>query len=173
MDTYQTILSIRSVRRFDLSRPIEEAALHRILQAGRMSGSSKDSQPWWFIVIRDRARLHAVAQTGNYAQHVAGAVLAIAIVFDPQFYRGEFDSGRAAQNMMLAAWNDGIGSCLASMHREDDCKAVLGVPSEYRLQHIISFGYPLPGEQTIPAAPQRPRKPLEEIVRQERWKNNA
>ena len=169
MDTYQTILSIRSVRQFDLSRPIDETALHRILQAGRMSGSSKDSQPWWFIVIRDRDRLHAVAQTGDYAQHVAGAAFAVAIVFDPQFYRGEFDSGRTAQNMMLAAWNDGLGSCLASMHREDACKAVLGVPQELRLQHVISFGYPLPVEQTIPAAPKRRRRPLEEIVMQERW----
>lgn len=169
MDTYQTILSIRSVRQFDLSRPIEEVALRRILQAGRISGSSKDSQPWWFIVIRDRERLLAVAQTGNYAQHLAGAAFAIAIVFDPKFYRGEFDSGRTAQNMMLAAWNDGIGSCIASMHHEDDCKAVLGVPPEYRLQHIISFGYPLPVEQTIPAAPKRRRKPLDEIVLQERW----
>jgi nitroreductase len=169
MDTYQTILSIRSVRQFDLSRPIDEATLRRILQAGRMSGSSKDSQPWWFVVIRDRSRLQAISKTGDYAQHLAGAAFAVAIVFDPKFYRGEFDSGRTAQNMMLAAWNDGIGSCLASMHREDECKAVLGVPPDYRLQHIISFGYPLPVEQTIPAAPRRPRKPLDEIVMQERW----
>jgi nitroreductase len=169
MDTYQTILSIRSVRQFDLSRPIEEATLQRIVQAGRMSGSSKDSQPWWFIVIQDRERLQALSKTGDYAQHVAGAALAIAIVFDPKFYRGEFDSGRTAQNMMLAAWNEGVGSCIASMHREDNCKAVLGVPQELRLQHILSFGYPLPVEQTIPAAPKRPRKPLDEIVMKERW----
>ncbi len=169
MDAYQTITSLRSVRQFDLSRPIAEAALHRILQAGRMSGSSKDSQPWWFIVVRDRATLQALAKTGDYAQHLAAATIAIAIVFDPKYYRGEFDSGRAAQNMMLAAWNDGLGSCVASMHREDDCKAVLGVPKEFRLQHILSFGYPLPVEQTIPAAPRRRRKPLDEIVMRERW----
>jgi nitroreductase len=169
MDTYQTITSLRSVRQFDLSRPIDEAALQRVLQAGRMSGSSKDSQPWWFIVVKDRETLLALSKTGDYAQHVAGAAFAVAIVFDPKFYRGEFDSGRTAQNMMLAAWNEEIGSCLASMHREDDCKAVLGVPQEFRLQHIISFGYPQPVEQTIPAAPRRPRKPLEEIVMQERW----
>ncbi|HTP08451.1 MAG TPA: nitroreductase family protein [Anaerolineae bacterium] len=169
MDTYQAILSLRSVRQFDLGRPIDEAALHRILQAGRMSGSSKDSQPWWFIVVKDRATLLALSKTGDYAQHLVGAAFAIALVFDPKFYRGEFDSGRTAQNMMLAAWNDGIGSCLASMHREDDCKAVLGVPAEYRLQHIISFGYPLPVEQTISAAPRRRRKPLNEIMLQERW----
>ncbi len=173
MDTYQTILSLRSVRQFDLSRPIEEAVLHRILQAGRMSGSSKDSQPWWFIVVRDRATLQALSRTGDYAQHLAGAALAVAIVFDPKFYRGEFDSGRVAQNMMLAAWNDGLSSCIASMHREDDCKAVLGVPRELRLQHMISFGYPLPVDQSLPVAQKRRRKPLAEIVMQEYWKRLA
>jgi nitroreductase len=170
MDTYQSILTLRSVRQFDLGRPIEEAALQRVLQAGRMSGSSKDSQPWWFIVVTDRATLQALSRTGDYAQHLAGAAFAVAIVFDPGFYRGEFDSGRAAQNMMLAAWNDGLGSCLASMHREDDCQAVLGVPPELRLQHIISFGYPLRVDQSSPVAPKRRRKPLDEIVRHERWK---
>ncbi len=169
MDTYQTIISHRSVRQFDLGRPIDEAVLHRIVQAGRMSGSSKDSQPWWFIVVKDRALLQALARTGDYAQHLTGAAFAVAIVFDPRFYRGEFDSGRAAQNMMLAAWNDGVGSCIASMHHEDDCKAVLGVPKELRLQHIISFGYPLPGDQSIPGVQKRRRKPLDEIVMQERW----
>ena len=169
MDTYRTIRSLRSIRQFDLSRPIDEAALHRILQAGRMSGSSKDSQPWWFIVIKDRTLLQTIAKTGDYAQHLASAALAIAIVFDPRFYRGEFDSGRAAQNMMLAAWNDDLGSCIASMHREDDCKKALGVPNELRLQHIISFGYPLPVDHGIPAVQKRRRKPLEEIVMHERW----
>jgi nitroreductase len=169
MDAYQLITSLRSVRRFDLSRPIDEAALRRILQAGRMSGSSKDSQPWWFIVVTDRAALQALSTAGDYARHLAGAALAIAIVFDPRFYRGEFDSGRTAQNMMLAAWNDGIGSCIASMHREDDAKAVVGVPPELRLQHIISFGYPLPVDQSIPVVQKRPRKPWDEIVMQERW----
>ena len=98
--------------------------------------------------------------------------MTIAIVFDAQFYRGEFDSGRTAQNMMLAAWNDGIGSCIASMQREDDCKAVLGVPPEFRLQHIISFGYPLPVDQSIALVPKRPRKPLADIVMKERWNQN-
>jgi nitroreductase len=99
--------------------------------------------------------------------------MAVAIVFDPQFYRGEFDSGRCAQNMLLGAWADGVGSCIASMHREDDTKAVLGVPDQYRLQHIISFGYPLPvahNAQSAPIVPQRKRKPLEEIVMREKWR---
>jgi nitroreductase len=169
MDTYQTILSLRSVRQFDLTQPIGDAVLHRIVQAGRMSGSSKDTQPWWFIVVKERETLAALSKCGNFAQHIAGATVAVAIVFDPQFYRGEFDSGRCAQNMMLAAWADGVGSCIASMHREDDTKAVLGVPDPYRLQHLISFGYPLPVTQNLPIVPQRKRKPLAEIVMRERW----
>jgi nitroreductase len=170
MDTYQTIISLRAVRQFDLARPIEDETLHRILQAARMSGSSKDSQPWWFIVIQDRAILLALSKTGDYAQHLSGATTAIAIVFDPQFYRGEFDSGRAAQNMMLAAWNEGIGSCIASMHRELDAKAVLDVPENLRLQHIISFGYPLPVDQGTAVVRKRSRKPLTEVVMSEKWK---
>ncbi len=114
MDAYQTIRSLRSVRQFDLAKPIDDEVLHRILQAGRMSGSSKDTQPWWFIVVKDRATLETLSKCGNFAQHLAGAPLAIAIVFDPQFYRGEFDSGRCAQNMMLVCvgrrrW---LGYCL-------------------------------------------------------------
>ncbi len=169
MDAYKTIISLRAVRQFDLDKPISAEVLQRILQAGRMSGSSKNTQPWWFIVVRERETLTALAKCGDFAQHLAGAMLAIAIVFDPQFYRGEFDSGRAAQNMLLAAWADGVGSCIASMHREDDTKSVLGVPDPYRLQHIISFGYPLPVTQNLPIVPQRKRKPLAEIVMRERW----
>lgn len=134
-----------------------------------MSGSSKNTQPWWFIVITNRDTLAALSKCGDFAQHLAGATLAIAIVFDPQFYRGEFDSGRAAQNMMLAAWADGIGSCIASMHREDDTKNVLGVPNDYRLQHIMSFGYPQPADQATPAVKRRGRRPMDEIVMRERW----
>ena len=175
MDTYKTVISLRAVRQFQ-DRPVPDAALHHILQAGRMSGSSKNTQPWWFIVIRDAATRQALSRCGDYASHLIGAPLAIAIVFDPQYYRGEFDSGRAAQNMMLAAWADGIGSCIASMHREDEAKAVLGVPQEYRLEHVISFGYPaLQPDNTIEGKPRDRvlkrvgRKPMEDIVRREKW----
>jgi nitroreductase len=175
MDAYKKIVSLRSVRQFQ-DRPVPDGALYHILQAGRMSGSSKNTQPWWFIVIRDAGTRLRLSKCGDFASHLTGAPLAVAIVFDPQFYRGEFDTGRAAQNMMLAAWADGIGSCIASMHREDDARAALGVPKELRLQHILSFGYPVePPEATIEGKPRERvlkrigRKPMEEIVRYERW----
>lgn len=168
MDVYKTIISRRAVRQFQ-EKPIPDDALHRILQAGRMSGSSKNTQPWTFIVIREAGTRQALSKCGNFASHLIGAPLAIAIVFDPQFYRGEFDSGRAVQNMMLAAWADGIGSCIASMHREDEAKAVLGVPAELRLEHLISFGYPAPQSADTRPPMRSGRKPMEEIVRHEKW----
>ena len=175
MDVYRTIVSLRSIRQFQ-DKPIPDDALHRILQAGRMSGSSKNTQPWTFVVVREAETRQALSKCGDFASHLIGAPLAIVVVFDPQFYRGEFDSGRAAQNMMLAAWADGIGSCIASMHREDDAKAVLGVPKELRLEHAISFGYPVPQPDTsIEGKPRERvikrtgRKPMEEIARHEKW----
>jgi nitroreductase len=170
MDAYKSIITHRAVRDFQ-ETPIPEEALHRILQAGRMSGSSKNTQPWTFIVIRERATLEALSKCGNFAQHLLGAPLAIAIVFDPQYYRGEFDSGRAAQNMMLAAWAHGVGSCIASMHREEDARNVLGAPHTLRLQHVISFGYPIyEADGSIKrSSPLRGRRAMEEIVRHEKW----
>lgn len=175
MTPYHTIISLRSIRQFQ-ETPIPNDALHRILQAGRMSGSSKNTQPWTFIVIRDAETRQALSKCGDFASHLLGAPLAIAIVFDPQFYRGEFDSGRAAQNMMLAAWADGIGSCIASMHREDDARAALGVPKDLRLEHVISFGYPAPQPNTAIESQPRERvlkrigrKSMDEIVRHEKW----
>ncbi len=175
MDAYKTIISLRAVRHFQ-DKPIPDDALHRILQAGRMSGSSKNTQPWTFIVIRDAETRRALSRCGDFASHLTGAPLAIAAVFDPQFYRGEFDCGRAVQNMMLAAWADGIGSCIASMHREDDAKAILGVPKALRLEHVISFGHPVPQPgTTIESQPRERvlkragRKSMEEIVRYETW----
>ncbi|HLF28802.1 MAG TPA: nitroreductase family protein [Anaerolineae bacterium] len=175
MDAYKTIITLRAVRRFQAT-PIPPDALHRILQAGRMSGSSKNTQPWTFVVIHTAETLRALSRCGNFASHLVNAPLGIAIVFDPQFYRGEFDSGRAAQNMMLAAWGDGIGACIASMHREDEAKAVLGAPQELRLEHVLSFGYPLAQPATtIEGQPREKvlksvgRKSMADIVRYEKW----
>jgi len=165
MDTLEAIRTIRSVRDFE-PRPVPDDIITRILHAGRWSGSSKNTQPWQFILIKDRVILERLSECGNYAQHLKRAALAIAIVTE-KTKRADYDAGRCSQNMMLAAWNDGVGSCIASMHREEDAKRVLGVPPEYTIQQVISFGFPT-AEYLHP-----PRKggraPLETMVHYERW----
>lgn len=165
MDTFETIRTIRSVRDFE-ARAVPEEVITRILNAGRLSGSSKNTQPWQFILIKDRTRLDDLAKCGDYAEHLRRANFAIVLVTE-KMKRAEYDAGRCSQNMMLAAWNEGIGSCIASMHREQDAKHVLGVPADYFIQQVISFGYPTAGYTRPPR--KGGRNELESLMHFERW----
>ncbi len=174
MDAYTVIKSLRAVRHF-ADRPVPDEVIRRILEAGRWTGSSKNTQPWHFIVIRKRDTLERLAQCGYYASHLKGAAFAIGLVIEPGG-RAEFDAGRCAQNLMLAAWAHGVGSCIASMHQEEAAKAILGIPPEKRLPHVISFGYPSEQPQTIIEGQPRERvlaaigrRPLAELVHWEKW----
>jgi len=164
MDAYRAVVDKRDQRAF-LPTPIPEDALRRILQAGRMTGSSKNSEPNRFIVIRDRARVAAVAALGPQARWVANAAAVIVIA---QTVRHEYDAGRCAQNMMVVAWRDGIGSCPAHVP-ETELGALLGVPSAMHLNRLIAFGYIDPARTAPPRSVARQRRPLEELTHHESW----
>ncbi|HEY6057119.1 MAG TPA: nitroreductase family protein [Candidatus Limnocylindrales bacterium] len=173
MDTFEAIRSKRMVRRF-ADRPLPDAELGRILDAGRHAGSSKNEQRWDFIVVRDRTRLRALAEVGAYAGHLAGAALAVALVTpDPRAPGASpsimFDLGQAAENMMLAAWELGIGSCPATVYRQDLARKLLGHPADRACEYLLSFGYP--ADESKLTAPPRPggRRPLGDVVREEHW----
>ena len=163
METYRTIISKRDTRQYS-EKPISEESLHRILQAGRMAGSSKNSQPCRFIVVRDPERKKELSTCGQFAQYIPSAPAVIAVVLTPEGW--DFDAGRAAQNMMLAAWGEGITSCAVTLHDAACARRVLGLPEGHRVAIAIPLGYPPEGElQTLG----RRRLPLEEFVRYERW----
>ncbi len=174
MDIYRAIKTMRAVRQYT-DQSVGEEIITRILEAGRWSGSSKNTQPWQFIVVKNRETLSRLAECGRFSSHLRDAAFAIIIVTEPTA-RADFDSGRAIQNMMLAAWNDGVGSCIASMHQETEAKKILGIPENLKLQQSIAFGYPrLNVTPTIEGKPLSDvlaalgRKPLDEIVHRERW----
>lgn len=170
MDTFEVIRTIRSVREFDTERPVPEVVVMRILNAGRLSGSSKNTQPWQFILVNDRNILIDLAECGDYAAHLRRADFGIAILAE-KAKRAEYDAGRCSQNMMLAAWNDGVGSCIATMHREADAKKVLGIPEEWTIQVVISFGYPTAVALQLATPPRMGgRKALQDVVHHERWR---
>ncbi|MDR7402097.1 MAG: nitroreductase family protein [Armatimonadota bacterium] len=172
MDAYRCIITKRDLRTF-IDRPLPPEVLRRILNAGRMSGSSRNRQPWHFVVVRDRARLRELATLGRFAQHVATAAAAVVLVVDDA--AALFDAGRCAQNIMLAAWAHGVASCPATLHRAEEAKAFLGVPPERVLAAAISLGYPHPrGRGPIERAALRilagrGRRPLETLVSWERY----
>jgi nitroreductase len=173
LGTWEAIDSLRAVRDFS-DRPLEPSALERILHAGRRAGSSKNLQRWAFIVCRDRDHLAELAALGPWAGHIAGAAVAIALVTpDPRAPGAplsiSWDLGRAAQNMVLAAWELGIGSVPATVYEQDRARALLGHPADWHCEYILSFGFP--ADPDILAAPKRPggRRALSDVVHEERW----
>jgi nitroreductase len=164
MDAYRAVVDKRDQRAF-LDRPIPDDALARILQAGRMTGSSKNREPNRFVVVRDRARLAAIAALSPVAKWVARAAVVVVIV---QTERHEFDAGRCAQNMMIAAWREGIGSCPAHV-AEAELGRLLGMPPDLAINRLIAFGYIDPARSAPPAGVARRRLPLSELVHDERW----
>jgi nitroreductase len=164
MDTYKAIVDKRDRRAF-FPKPMPDEALQRILQAGRMTGSSKNAEPNRLVVIRDRERLKALGAIRGLASWLADAAAAVVIV---QTQEHAFDAGRCAQNMMLAAWNEGIGSCPAHVH-EQALGELLGIPPELFINRVIGFGYVDPGRAGPPAGVARKRLPLAELVHWEGW----
>ena len=150
----------RAVREFT-SEPVPEDIIQEILEAGRLAQSSKNDQPWHFILIRQRETLRQLSRCGKYAGHIAGANFAAALVVQPGY---DFDLGQAAAYMQLAAWDRGVASCIASMWERDKAKAILGIPADKQFDTVISFGYPAKRPGKI-----RDRRPLEDLVRWEQW----
>jgi nitroreductase len=140
VDTYLAIASKREERAYD-ERPIPEDAVRRILDAGRIAGSSTNRQPWRFYVLEDRGVVERVAENTYVPGNLLDAKLVVAITVSG---RGPltFDAGRAAQNMMLAAWNDGVGSCPNGMSDREKAAQAIGLEEGEEPVIVLSFGYP-------------------------------
>lgn len=170
MDVSNAIKMKRAVRQFK-PQPLEKHEVNAILRAGRRAQSSKNSQPWTFLAIQEQAQLEKLSQLGTYAGHLAGAALGIAILTpDPsQRWSIMFDAGQAAAYMQLAAWEMGIGSCIATIYEHDAARELLGFPDELHLRSALSFGYPEDPDQLTTPPHLGGRKDYSEVVRYERW----
>ena len=131
------------------------------MRAGTRAHSSKNQQRWSFVVVEDRERLAGLSKTGPYAGHLAGAAAAIALITPDPLGPGQplsvvWDVGGAAAQMMLVAWELGIGSCPATVYEHDLARELLGYPEGLWCEHILSFGYPGPERAHGAAAPGRP-----------------
>lgn len=173
MDVWTAIITQRAVRDFD-ERPIPDEVLERILDAGRRAPSSKNTQPWEFVVIHDREQLRRLAGVGRYAGHLAGATVGVAFVTeDPEnpeaLAKILYDVGHATQSMMLVCVELRIGSVHAAVYDGALAAEILGLPKGKRCDFALSLGYP--ARAGLLDAPRRkvPRRALEEIVHRDRW----
>lgn len=170
MNVSDTIATKRAVRQF-LDKPLAEDSIQAIINAGRRSQSSKNTQPWHFIAIQDKDTLQSLSETGQFAGHLAGAALGVAILTpDPdQRFSIMFDAGQSAAYMQLAAWELGIGSCLATIYEPERARQILGFPSDLHVRIAISFGYPQDEEVFTRHGKIGGRRPLEDVVHWDGW----
>ena len=140
MDAYLAIVSKREIRRFS-DRPIDTDPRRRILEAARVSGSSANKQQRRFIVVESRDKRERLAELVYTASNIQGAKLIVVVAVSGKG-PGGFDAGRAAQNMMLAAWNEGIGSCPNGMPDREAVGSTLGLHAGEEPAIVLTFGYP-------------------------------
>jgi nitroreductase len=170
MNVSKAIRLKRAVRKFTPDLLPEETIL-AILNAGRRSQSSKNTQPWHFIAITDKDILKQLSECGEWAGHLAGAALGVALLSEnpEEKFQRLFDLGQSAAYMQLAAWELGIGSCLASIYEPERARQILGFPPELHLRIAISFGYPQDAEVLTRRGKAGGRRTLDEIVHRDRW----
>jgi nitroreductase len=173
MSVWEAVDGKRVIRRFS-DRPIDPDDLVRILNAGRRAASSKNLQRWQFIVCRDREHLAQLAPVGPWAGHLAGAAVAVALVTpDPTTADSPlsvlFDLGMAAGNMMLVAWELGIGSVPATVYEHDLARELLGYPEDHHCEYLLSFGHPADPDDLSRPNKAGGRAALSDIVHNERW----
>lgn len=160
METYLAIASKRDERAY-ADTPVSDGVRERILDAGRLAGSSKNRQRWEFVLVGGEAR-RRLAEAVYEPANVRTATLVIAVVGEAS----GFDTGRCSQNMMLAAWEQGVASCPNGLRDPDAAAEICG--GEVRA--VLSFGYPAqprdPAKRSVEDWSGRAnRKPLAELVR--------
>jgi nitroreductase len=163
MDTWLAVASRREVREY-ADRELPEEIVRRILDAGRLAGSAKNRQPWRFLVVEDPEARARLAETVYEPTNVRGAKLVVAVLAKPSL-----DTGRAVQNMLLVAWNAGVGSCPNGLVDPDAARAVLGLGDDDELAIVLTFGYPARPRDPSTRTPEEwsaraNRKSLDELV---------
>jgi len=130
-----------------------------------LTGSSRNLQPWHFVVVQDRERLQSLGSRTPTGPFITQAALAIVVAIDRSSLFGVSDASRAIQSMMLVGWDEGIGSNWAGFGNLHLVKEFLGIPAELDVLAVVAFGYPA---DRIGFG-RKNRKPLSEVAHRERW----
>ena len=170
MEVREAIRRKRAVRQFT-SQPLLPEVVDGILHAGRRAQSSKNTQPWHFIAIQDRATIDELATMGDFTGPLKTAALVVALVTPDPSKSGwvMFDVGQAAAYMQLAAVEMGVGSCLVTLHRPDGAGALLGFPDDLRCNVVLAFGYPQDPAAFDPPRPREGRRAPSEVIHYDRF----
>lgn len=165
MEVFEAVRTILAIRSYT-DRPIPKEALDRIVEAGRLTASGSNRQPWHFIVVQDRDTLRQLGSLARTGPYTAAAPAAIVVAVAKNAF-GVSDGSRAIQDMLLTAWSEGIGSNWVGFAGGglDSIKPVLGIPDALDVLAIVPLGYP---DKPVGKG-KKNRKPLGEVASRERF----
>jgi nitroreductase len=162
MDVFKAIETRRSIRKY-ADRRIPDDLMRKILEAGRLAPSAANRQPWAVIVVRDRDMKKSIAIACNDCDYVAGCDVFVACIGDPQDRWYEIDGAIVLENMVLTAWDNGIGSCYVGYFNEEHLKSLIHIPPDMRVVSCLAMGYPAESPDA------RPRKNFDDLVFMEKY----
>jgi nitroreductase len=155
-DAVRTVLAVRSYQ----DKPIPRETVKRIVEAGRLTASSMNGQPWHFIVVENRDMLRQLGGMLRTGPYVAQAPLTVVVAIQKTQFAVS-DASRAIQSMILAAWSEGVGSnWVGFIGGLDSIKPLLNIPKDIDVLAVVPFGYP---EKSLGRG-KKQRKPVGEVV---------
>jgi nitroreductase len=159
-DAVRTVLAVRRYR----DAPVPRELVDRIIEAGRLSASSINLQPWHFVVIGERDTLRRIGEIMHTGSYVADASFAVVVLVAKASPYGASDGSRAIQNMILTAWSEGVGSNWVGFGPMPAVEKLVGAPRTHEGLAVVPFGYPA----ATGGSGRKKRKPIGTVASRER-----
>jgi nitroreductase len=163
MEVFEAVRTVLAVRKYQ-DKPVSAEIIRQVVEAGHLTASSQNGQPWHFIVIQKRDTLRQIGALAHSGPYIAQAAFAIAVAVERTKFAVS-DGSRAIQSMILTAWAQGVGSNWVGFMRYDEVKPLLGIPDDVDVLALVPFGYP----DQVTGHGKKQRKPLAEVAHRERF----
>lgn len=160
-DTIRTVLAVREYQ----GQELPDDVVRRILEAGHLTASAANRQPWHFILVRDRESLRELGTLDRTGRYTADAGAAVVVAYAKDSPYGVSDASRAIQSMILTAWADGVGSNWTGFGGMEAIRKRFGLPDTYEVLAVIPLGYP----KRKLGRGRKNRKPFDQVVSSERF----
>ena len=160
-DAVRTVLAVREFQ----DKPVPDQVIRMVLEAGHLSASASNRQPWHFVLVRDQEALRELGRLVRTGPYIATSQAAVVVAVEKSNSLAVSDASRAIQSMILTAWADGVGSNWTGFAGMEAVRKKVGLPDEYDVLAVLPFGYP---RRRIGKG-QKNRKPLNDVVSLERF----
>ena len=160
-DAARTVLAVREYQ----DKPVPHEVMRRVVEAGHLTASAGNRQPWHFVLVEDRARIRELAGLVRTGPYIANAAAAVIVAVDKETGKADVDAARAIQQMILVAWGEGVGSNWTGFGGLEGVREWAGLPDTFDVLAVMPFGYP----KRKLGLGKKKRRPFDEVVSAERY----